>query len=53
LEGAFIPEGTAADLAGSGMRREAIQGALIGLTLYLGIPLLRSQGNETNCTHLQ
>jgi len=41
---AFIPEGTAADLAGSGMRREAIQGALIGLTLYLGIPLLRSQG---------
>jgi len=27
------------DLAGSRMRREAIQGALIGLTLYLGIPL--------------
>ncbi|WP_133512531.1 ERCC4 domain-containing protein [Candidatus Thiosymbion oneisti] len=41
---AFILEGTATDLAGSGMRREAIQGALIGLTLYLGIPLLRSQG---------
>jgi len=25
------------------MRREAVQGALIGLTLYLGIPLLRSR----------
>jgi len=36
---ALILEGTAADLAGSRMRREAIQGALIGLTLYLGIPL--------------
>lgn len=40
---AFILEGTATDLAGSGMRREAIQGALIALTLYLGILLLRSQ----------
>jgi len=43
LRKALILEGTAADLAGSGMRREAVQGALIGLTLYLGIPLLRSR----------
>jgi len=40
---AIILEGTGRDLAASGMRREAIQGALITLTLYLGIPLLRSR----------
>jgi len=40
----IVLEGTARDLAGSGMRREAIQGALITLSLYLGIPLLRSTG---------
>ena len=40
---ALILEGTGKDLAGCGMRREAIQGALITLTLFLGIPLLRSQ----------
>jgi len=43
---AVILEGTARDIAGSGMRREAIQGALITLTLFLGIPLLRSTGPE-------
>ena len=42
LRTALVLEGTGADLAHSGMRREAIQGALIGLTLYLGVPLLRS-----------
>jgi len=40
---ALILEGTGKDLAGSEMRREAIQGALITLTLFLGIPLLRSR----------
>jgi ERCC4-type nuclease len=40
---ALILEGTAADLTGSRMRREAIQGALISLTLFLGIPLLRAR----------
>lgn len=40
---ALILEGTSKDLDDSGMRREAIQGALISLTLYLGIPLLRSR----------
>ena len=42
LHKAMILEGRAYDLAGSGMRREALQGALISLTLFLGIPLLRS-----------
>lgn len=39
-----ILEGTSKDLASSGMRREALQGALITLTVFLGLPLLRSQG---------
>lgn len=43
---AVILEGTVRDLAGSGMRREAIQGALITLTLFLGIPLLRSRDED-------
>ncbi len=42
----IVLEGTVSDLTGSGMRREAIQGALITLTLYLGIPLLRSMGPD-------
>jgi len=44
--GILILEGTGRDLAASGMRREAIQGALITVTLILGIPLLRSQAPE-------
>jgi ERCC4-type nuclease len=43
---AVVLEGTGRDLAECGMRREAIQGALITLTLFLGLPLLRSQGPE-------
>lgn len=43
LRSAIILEGTAGELASSGMRREAIQGALITLSLVLGIPLLRSK----------
>jgi len=38
----LILEGTAADLAATAMRREAIQGALISLSLIFGIPILRS-----------
>jgi ERCC4-type nuclease len=38
----FILEGTAADLAACAMRREAMQGALISLSLIFGIPVLRS-----------
>ena len=43
LHPVVLLEGTAGDLAGSSMRREAIQGALIHLTIGLGIPLLRSK----------
>lgn len=46
LRSALILEGTSRDIVGSGMRREAIQGALITLTLFLGIPLLRSMDQE-------
>lgn len=41
--GIIILEGTSRDLASSGMRREALQGALITLTVFLGIPLLHSR----------
>jgi len=41
--GIIILEGTSRDLVSSGMRREALQGALITLSVFLGIPLLRSQ----------
>jgi DNA excision repair protein ERCC-4 len=43
---AMIIEGRPNDLAKSGMRREAVQGALISLNLFLGIPLLRSADAE-------
>ena len=43
---ALLLEGTTIDLAGSGMRREAIQGALIHITLQLEIPILRSKDTE-------
>jgi ERCC4-type nuclease len=42
LRGALILEGSSADLARSGMRREALQGALITVTLFFGIPGLRA-----------
>lgn len=43
---AILLEGTAADLASIHLRREAIQGALITVSVILGIPLLRSFGPE-------
>lgn len=39
---AIILEGRSADLSGSGMGRAPVQGVLVRLTLFLGIPLLRS-----------
>ena len=39
---AIILEGTSQDLAKSGMRREALQGALVSLTLNFGLPVLRA-----------
>lgn len=41
LRAALIIEGTARDLAGSGMRWEAVQGALVTVALFIGLPLLR------------
>jgi len=40
---ALIIEGTASDTAELGMTREAMQGALITVSLILGIPVLRSK----------
>ncbi|WP_276321974.1 ERCC4 domain-containing protein [Nitrosococcus wardiae] len=42
----ILLEGTTASLADNKMSREAIQGAIITLTLILGIPLLRSRHSE-------
>lgn len=39
---ALLLEGTSADLHRSGMRREAIQGALMQTTLFMQIPVLRA-----------
>ena len=44
--GILVLEGRSSDLAGSRMRREAIQGALITLTVFLNLPLLRSRDPE-------
>ncbi len=49
--GIIILEGTSNDLVSNGMRREALQGALITLTVFLGIPLLRSR-NLQETAHL-
>ncbi|MCP4699213.1 MAG: nuclease [Gammaproteobacteria bacterium] len=51
VRGVLILEGVSADLAKSGMRREAIQGTLIHITLFLGIPLLRAK-NPQESAHL-
>ncbi len=49
--GVLVLEGTSADLADSAMRREAIQGALITVTVFFGIPLLRAVDAE-ECARL-
>jgi DNA excision repair protein ERCC-4 len=46
LHAAIILEGTSRDLADCGMRWEAIQGALITVTLCYGIPVLRTRVPE-------
>lgn len=46
LHPAIILEGTSQDLAESGMRWEAVQGALVTVTLFCGIPLLRTRTPE-------
>ena len=44
--GIVILEGTSAAAAARGMSREAIQGALISISVIMGIPLLRSRNAE-------
>lgn len=46
LRPAIILEGTSRDLAANGMRWEAVQGALVTVTLFCGIPLLRTRTPE-------
>jgi ERCC4-type nuclease len=41
-QGIFILEGTSSDIKDFKMRREAIQGALIQISVIMGIPVLRS-----------
>ncbi|MEO8007178.1 MAG: ERCC4 domain-containing protein [Betaproteobacteria bacterium] len=43
LQPAIILEGTGPELAGCGMRSEAIQGALVTVSLFCGVPLLRTR----------
>jgi DNA excision repair protein ERCC-4 len=40
---ALILEGTARDIEGSGMRWEALQGALVTVSLFIGLPVLRTR----------
>ncbi len=42
----YIIEGQTSDLAASGIRREAYQGAIISLTVLFNLPLLRSNNAE-------
>ena len=44
LSKALILEGTSRDIPEGGVRREAIQGALVHVTLFLGILILRADG---------
>ena len=44
--GIVILEGTTGDVTSRGMSREAIQGALISISVIMGIPLLRSRDAE-------
>lgn len=46
LRPAIVLEGTSRDLQRSGMRWERVQGALVTVSLFFGIPLLRSRTPE-------
>lgn len=46
LQPAIILEGTSRELASSGMRWEAVQGALVTVALFCGVPLLRTRTPE-------
>jgi DNA excision repair protein ERCC-4 len=50
---ALILEGTARDIEGSGMRWEAVQGAMVTVSLFIGLPVLRTRSaRETVGTFL-
>lgn len=50
---ALVLEGTSRDLRGCGMSWEAVQGALITITLFIGLPVLRTRSpDETARTFL-
>jgi ERCC4-type nuclease len=42
----LVLEGSAAEQTASGVSREAVQGALIAVTVLMGIPILRSDGPD-------
>ncbi|MBP7867834.1 MAG: nuclease [Acidobacteria bacterium] len=46
MRGVIILEGHASDLEGRLIRRESIQGAMIAVTVLLGVPVLRSRDPE-------
>jgi ERCC4-type nuclease len=46
LRPALVLEGTGRDLEGCGMRREAVQGAIVTLSLFFGLPVLRSRSTQ-------
>lgn len=46
IRGVLILEGTQKDLVNVGVSREAMQGALVMITVVLGIPILRSMNPE-------
>lgn len=51
--GALLLEGRGSDLAGCGMSRESIQGALITLSLFFGLPVVRSLAPEESARVLR
>ncbi len=42
----YILEGSSKDLKAAGVRREAVQGALITLSVFFGLPVLRSMSPD-------
>lgn len=48
----LLLEGTSEDLAGSAMRWECIQGALLALTVFIGLPVLRTRNADESARTL-
>lgn len=43
LRGALVLEGSSGDLLANGMRMESIRGALVNVSLFIGLPVLRTR----------